>query len=41
MYGQELTGEYLDTYNTIITQSQKILEQLILSESLNVSKESQ
>ena len=41
VYGQELTGEYLDTYNTIITQSQKILEQLILSESLNVSKESQ
>ena len=40
VYGQELTGEYLDTYNTIITQSQKILEQLILSESLNVSNES-
>lgn len=40
VYGQELTGEYLDTYNTIIAQSQKILEKLILSESLNVSKES-
>lgn len=32
-YGTELTGEYLDTYNMIIEQSQQIMQKLIVLET--------